>query len=526
MASRRENLVGIDLGTTYSSISYLDDNAKPIALNSAEGQLLTPSVVYFEERGGTPIVGQRAVEKSLRCPERFADHAKRFLGMPNKYWDIDGVLYTPTDISALILGKLIADAECEIGKIRRAVVTVPAHFTAHQRQLTIQAGKQAGLEEVSIVNEPVAAALAFALPQVALGEDAGVVVDYLGYAATILVYDLGGGTFDLSIVQYDKNQLRVVAAIGEERLGGIDWDQELVDMIAEPLAVLHGDLRKDPRSLRRLAHSVERKKRRLSVEEATNFTIQHESWEEEFVLERTEFEERTEHLAARTRTLMEELLASCQLTSDDLSCILPVGGATRMPMIRRVIEDFAAERTDVSDNFIRRISPDLSVAEGAALFAGMVHSDGNVPGGGRFSRTLAEYRTSNITTHSLGILVRNAEGRRVSHVLIPRNVPLPVTASTTVLTCYPNQRRATIRVVETATETDLETDLETDTEPEAGNVVCKCSIDNLPEGLPAESVFDLELGYDADGLLHVIARHRDSGRLATVSKLFSPERVA
>lgn len=513
----KKSLIGIDLGTTYSSVTYLDDNLKPVALQNAEGQLLTPSVVYFDENGNPPIVGQEAITRSFEHPERFAEHAKRLLGDPDRCWEIDGVLYTPVDISGLIVRKLINDARRELSSIDTAVVTVPAHFSAYQRQLTIQAARQAGLEKVSIVNEPVAAALGFALSSSALGTDATVQMEYFESQHDVLVYDLGGGTFDLSVVRYDKNQLRVLAASGEERLGGIDWDQELLNMVLKTWRVVYGDPPSDRRTLRRLAHMVELAKRDLSVRDSANLKLRIGKRELEFELPRDEFEQRTAHLVERTRVLTEELLARCHLTWDDLTCILPVGGATRMPMIRRVLEGFASNRSAVLSggngrdwNFLRRVSPDLAVAEGAALFAGMIETRGDFVGAGAFAKTLARYSMANVTSHSLGILVRNGQGKRVNHTLIPRNAPLPATANTVVTTTQPNQRRATIRVVEG------------DGNGKPASVLCKCSIENLPEGLPIDSAFDLELTFDADGLLHVIAKHRDTGRLATVSTLYSP----
>jgi molecular chaperone DnaK len=212
---KRGPIVGIDLGTTYSTLAYLNENLKPQALANAEGEFTTPSAVYVSASGSGIEVGNQAVKSGLEDPERFIANAKRYLGEPEISWEVDGVEYTPVDVLAFVLRKLLRDAEPQLGHIDRAVITVPAHYTGMQRALTIEAGKQAGLARVDIINEPVAAALCFALGR------AGLVMTYLHEDSTFLVYDLGGGTFDLSLVRYDTQQLRVLATSGEKQLGAL-----------------------------------------------------------------------------------------------------------------------------------------------------------------------------------------------------------------------------------------------------------------------------------------------------------------
>lgn len=514
--------VGIDLGTTYSSIGYLDEADKPQPIENAEGEFATPSVVYFEPNQTVPpIVGRDAIEPGFCHPERFVAHAKRHMGTA-KYWEIDGILYAPVDISAIILRKLIKDAERQLGSIEEAVVTVPAHFTGYQRQLTVQAGKQAGLSNVVVVNEPVAAALTYVLREFVLDPERQYMSALDSSKSTVLVFDLGGGTFDLSIVEYSIERLRVVAANGEQRLGGIDWDQHLIDMVSEPLAVIHGDPRKNPQSLARLAQQVERAKRSLSTRTTTDLLVQCDGWEEEFHLERADFEKRASFLVERTRELTEGLLKSCNLTWAQLDAMIPVGGSTRMPMVARIIEAFDEQRAKErralgnpsQDKFVRTVSPDLSIAQGAALFAGIIHNEeeSEQANGSSFGRLLANYATQNVTPAPLGILVRNQHGRRVVQRIIDRNIPLPAMAQVRLLTTSENQSRATIRVVEGDSESTSN-----------AKVVCKCTIDNLPPNLPKDSVFDVDLTYDADGLLHVVAMHRDTGRLVSVSAIYSDE---
>ena len=508
MKSASKKSVGIDLGTSFSSLSCLDADLKPQPVANAEGEFSTPSVVYFQEAGGA-IVGRDAIEPGFSRPDRFVAHSKRFLGEADVQWEIDGVIYTPVEIAALVLRKLIEDAAPQLGVVEEAVITVPAHFTSHQRQLTVEAGRRAGLTKVTIVNEPVAAALSYAL-----GEE-GMVMSYLGEEYTILIYDLGGGTFDLSIVRYDRKQLRVLAASGERFLGGIDWDQCLVDRLADTAMIVHGiDFRADAQSLRRLAHKVEVAKRALSNPkiESTIVCLEHRGAQLEFSIDRNDFEELTSHLVARTSELTEQLvenMADEDVTWQQINCVIPVGGGTRMPMIRKFLDALTARGTA-----IHYLPPDLAIAQGAALFAGIVHSrDGDriAVGGSPMADLMANYSTRTVNANNLGLIVRRGD-RRTSHVLIPKNTPLPASANVVVGTFRPNQSRIKIQVIEGGFE------------PCNGHrSICTCVVDHLPPHLPANSLFDVSLSYDVDGLLQVMATHRDSGRVATASTLYTAE---
>lgn len=284
-----QTLVGIDLGTSYSSLSRLDKRFEAQPVPNKEGDLKTPSVVYIQEGGQGVIVGKHALDSGFSHPERFFAHVKRHLGDPEAGWDVDGVVYTPVDISAFIMRKLIQDAEKEYGPIRQAVVTVPAHFTSYQRELTVQAAKQAGLETVHLMNEPVAAALYVAFGQ-EYADGYGEPMVWLHNDCTILVYDLGGGTFDLSLVRYDQRQLRVLATGGELRLGGLDWDQRLIDDSAPVFQRQGIDLGKAEHSeaLLRLGMEIEKAKCRLSEEtlRETHVLLQYRGKEARYAVDR------------------------------------------------------------------------------------------------------------------------------------------------------------------------------------------------------------------------------------------------
>jgi molecular chaperone DnaK len=517
MDSSQRKLVGIDLGTTYSSVSCLDESDKPHPVLNRYGKSTTPSIVYFPEGGQPPLVGRDAIKPGCVRPERFVEHAKRYLGSDEVAWEIDGVLYTPVDISAIILARLLEDARAKLGPITSAVITVPAHFTGYQRQLTMEAGRQAGLTNVSIVNEPVAAALSFVLADRVLGADAEALRHLDEEDSTVLVFDLGGGTFDLSIVRYDRHQLRVMAASGDERLGGIDWDDKLLEIAANKLRPKLGDIRADQSLLRRLRFELEAAKRQLSDANHVVLTVPHAKGDVHVTLSREEFERHTRSLVDRARRLTTELLTSTGLEWDELELILPVGAATRMPMIRTAVEDFAnlahrgVERRQFRKNNIRWVDPSLSIANGAALFAGIIQSDAPLQGTGAVTRTLSNYRTQNVATNGLGVIVHDKDGNRVVHPLIERQTPLPATANVTLATTRRSQERASIRIVEGEHSV------------EKRKVLCKCTLDNLPPDLQKNSLFDISVTFDADGVLNVTAKHRDTGRLATVSALYGSE---
>ncbi|HBL45057.1 MAG TPA: heat-shock protein Hsp70, partial [Planctomycetaceae bacterium] len=250
--------VGIDLGTTYSCIAHLNEHGEPVTIPNQEGELSTPSVAMFD--GAEVIVGTEALRHAIVNPRNVVQHAKRFLGKSDFRWEIDGRYFTPRDISAFILKKLLSAAEERIGPVESAVITVPAQFSDLQRQETIAAGKQAGLKQVDLINEPVAAALCYVL-----GSE-GMWFAELAEEQRILVYDLGGGTFDLSLVKYQKDEVNVIASGGDLKLGGIDWNSTLQATIAEQFFAEFGvNPANDPESLQYLANEVEQAKRSLTV---------------------------------------------------------------------------------------------------------------------------------------------------------------------------------------------------------------------------------------------------------------------
>src|SRR5579872_810458 len=408
--------VGIDLGTTYSCIAYLNQQGEPVSIPNQEGEISTPSVVLYEN--GEAIVGTEALRNAIMNPAHVVQNAKRWMGDPKKQWTIDGKVYHPGDIATAVLKKLLTDAQRQIGPIERAVITVPAQFSEGQRLATVDAGMRAGLKEVEIINEPVAAALCYVL-----GTE-GLWFSELASEQRILVYDLGGGTFDLSLVSYTKDQVRVVASTGDLHLGGIDWNQCLLNAVAEQFNREFGDdPRRDPESLQHLAWEVEQCKRSLTVRPKAALIVQHAGRRKTYQIERDQFNQLTQHLVKRTHEITGGLIDKYKAGASHLDLtVLSAGGSSRMPMVDEML------RTLKGTTISKALSPDQSIAHGAAYYAGMlltnsefVHSIIDQAAVARLSRM----KQQSVNARELGILIRDMKtDTRIPYYLIPANTPL------------------------------------------------------------------------------------------------------
>ncbi|MSR57146.1 MAG: Hsp70 family protein [Planctomycetaceae bacterium] len=486
--------VGIDLGTTYSCIAYLNEQAEPVSLANQEGELSTPSVVMYDH--GEEIVGTEALRNAIVSPSRVIQNAKRFVGT-KEVWTIDGTAYTPVDVSASILRKLLRDATRQIGPIQRAVITVPAQFSEAQRLATVAAGRQAGLTQVDIINEPVAAALCYVL-----GAE-GLWFSELAAEQRILVYDLGGGTFDLSLVSYSKDHVRVIASTGDLRLGGIDWNQCLLNAAADQFMKEFGkDPRKDPESLQHLSLEVEQCKRSLTVRSKAALIVQHAGHRKTYQIEREQFDQITRQLVRRTEEITRKLIDAHRRGSSHLDLtVLSTGGSSRMPMIEAMLAGLKG--TTIS----KALSPDQSIAHGAAIYAGMlltnsdfVHSIIDPQAAAR----LSQMRQQSVNARALGILVRDmGANRRVPFYLIPANTALPASVTETFGTVIPNQQRVRLFIIESGGGPNHEF-------AQLGT----CTIDKLPPNLPAESRIAVTISYDASARVTVSARDKTSGKEA------------
>ena len=487
--------VGIDLGTTYSCIAYLNEQGEPVSIPNQEGEISTPSVVMFDKN--EVVVGTEALRNAIMNPLHVVQNSKRWMGDAKKKWIIEGTTYTPSDIATAILRKLLSDAQRQIGPIEKAVITVPAQFSESQRVATVAAGQAAGLKQIDIINEPVAAALCYVL-----GTE-GLWFSELAAEQRILVYDLGGGTFDLSLVSYKKDQVRVVASTGDLHLGGIDWNQCLLNAVAEQFNREFGDdPRRDPESLQHLAWEVEQCKRSLTVRPKAALICQHGGKRKTYQIERDQFNQLTGHLVKRTEEITRKLIDTHRKGTSHLDLtVLSAGGSSRMPMIDEMLHNLKG--TTLS----KALSPDQSIAHGATYYAGMLLTNSefvhSIIAPTAVAR-LSKMRQQSVNARDLGILIRDVKtNTRVPFFLIPANTPLPTSVTKVFGTVVPNQKRVNLFIVESGAGTDKPY-------AELGN----CTIEELPPNLPAESKIAVKISYDESARVQVSARDLTSGRVA------------
>lgn len=488
--------VGIDLGTTYSSIAHLNEHGEPVSLPNEEGELKTPSVVLVD--GNEFVVGTEALRNAVVHPERVIENSKRYIGDPEKKWVIDGKPYTPVDVATLILKKLISAAQQQLGPIEQAVITVPALFSDAQRLATMEAGHRAGLARVEIINEPVAAALCYVL-----GTE-GIWFTELADEQKILIWDLGGGTLDLSLVKYQKNEVSVLVSDGDLNLGGIDWNKKLAERIAAEFnREFKTDLNSDAVSRQFLSLEVEQAKRSLSARPRAAVTAQHAGKHKTYQIPVEQFEKVTQPLVDRAKEITLRMLKNNKLGWAHVDAVVTVGGASRMPMIRRALKTLSGRTLNTS------LSPDQSIAHGATYYAGMLLSND------KFARSilskeagarLAQVKQQSVNARALGVLVRDPKtNHRIPRYLIPANTPLPAKAEETYGTVIENQPRVRLHVVESATNPN---------EPPVW--LGTCVVDELPSNSPEGSPVAVTIHYDASARVHVTAKDVASGKQASV----------
>lgn len=469
-------IVGIDLGTTFSVVAHLDAQGRAATVANAEGDLTTPSVIFFDKAG--VVVGKEAVKSAEFEPERVAPYPKRDMGSEFYHRPIRGVHYRPEVLQAVILRKLKADAELQLGPLSKCVITVPAYFNEPRRKATQDAGRMAGWDVIDIINEPTAAAIAYGVHRGFLspeGEDGGL-------AETILVYDLGGGTFDVTLMRVEQNCFTTLATAGDVELGGIDWDDRIVDLLAERMPADGGaDPRQDPAALIRLRRDAEDAKRALTTKLETVVAFAHEGRRLRTTLSRADFEARTGDLVDRTIMTIRKLLREAKLAYADLTRLLVVGGSSRMPMIREALEKETGFAVDAP------LPVDEAVAHGASVYARYLQEK---EVGGR-----AGFRVRNVNSHTLGVLgIEPATMMRRRKVMIARNTPLPAEHTQRFVTAEAGQKSVVVTVIEGGDD--------------AGNhstLIGRCVLAGLAPNLPPRSKVDVTFHYAEDGRLSVRA---------------------
>ncbi len=471
----KEYVVGIDLGTTNSVIAWMKEDGSVEVIPNAEGSRITPSVVAFDKNGQI-LVGEPAKRQIILNPERTIKSIKRKMGTDYKV-KIDDKEYTPQEISAFILKKLKKDAESYLGgEIKKAVITCPAYFNDAQRQATKEAGVIAGFEVLRIINEPTAAALAYGLDK--KNEE------------KVLVYDLGGGTFDVSILEIGDGVIQVIATSGNNHLGGDDFDQRLIDYMAEEFKKQHGiDLREDRQALQRLRDAAEKAKIELSTKLETEVSLPFIAVTEsgplhlEMRITRALFESLTKDLVEMTRGPIERALSDAKLTPQDIDEIILVGGMTRVPMIQSFIKEIFGKEPN------KGVNPDEAVAIGAAIQAAII--------AGTEGAKDKDVVLVDVTPLTLGIEVKGG----LFEPIIPRNTTIPVKKSKIFTTVEDYQTEVEIRVYQGE-------------RPIARDNIFLGSfklvgLPPAPRGVPQiEVAFDI----DSDGIVHVSAKDLGSGK--------------
>ncbi len=486
-------ILGIDLGTTNSAMAVMEGSEPEILVN-AEGDRTTPSVEGFR-KDGERVVGKAAKNQAVTNPENTVSSVKRFIGRSfdetpeerktvsykvekgkdgRAVIDIDGKSYTPEEISAMVLQKLKSDAEKQTGDtITKAVITVPAYFNDAQRQATKDAGKIAGLEVERIINEPTAAALAYGL-------------DKADHDEKILVFDLGGGTFDVSVLELGDGVFEVASTAGDNHLGGDDWDQRIIDWMADKFKADNGiDLREDKMALQRLKEAAEKAKMELSSTTQTNINLPFITADAsgpkhlDYTLTRAEFERITKDLLDRTKKPVEQALKDAGLKTGELDEVILVGGSTRMPAVQELVEKLTGKKPNMS------VNPDEVVAMGAAIQGGVLSGD------------VSGILLLDVTPLSLGVETMGG----VMTKMIERNTTIPTRKTEIYSTAADNQTSVEVHV------------LQGEREMAAGNkTLGRFQLTGIPAARRGVPQIEVTFDIDANGIVNVSAKDLGTGK--------------
>lgn len=463
--------VGIDLGTTNSAVAYMNENNKPEIIPNSEGERTTPSVILIQ--GEKAIVGEVAKEASTYEVENIIQFVKRQMGntsfrfpLPDSDRMIDAI-----EASAIILKKIVQDAEQALGEeVTDAVITVPAYFDDAKRIATKEAAEMIGLNVLKIINEPTAATLAYYH------------LDQTEDEQIVAVYDLGGGTFDISIVQIENNEVKVLSTDGDSSLGGFDFDNIIFNYVADQFEEETDlDIYDDEMAMQQLREDAERCKRSLSRLERMRISVTSQGQSIQTEVTKDLFNELIESYLSRTIQIMEEAIEEASLEWSHIDKILLVGGSTRIPRITEVIEQLTGIKP--SDE----LNPDEIVALGAAVQASVIDKTETS------TQSLDEIVVRDVNSHSLGVISTDNSGIDRNSIILPRNSEIPCTSAERFVTARENQSAVHIQVTEGE-----------DDDPNYVTIIGSSTID-LPENLPLESPIEIRVSYDENGIVNISA---------------------
>ena len=494
------NTVGIDLGTTFSTIAQVNDEGVPIPIPNEDDEIETASLILLPEPGRI-IVGPPRNLAALEKPENVVERIKRHMGTSEFKRTFDGHEVTPEFISAQILKKLKQDAEKKVGLISNAVITVPYYFNDSRRKATQDAGRIAGLNVIDIINEPTAATLTYAWHRGELG------VSQKDFKPRrVLIYDLGGGTFDSTLVEYTPTHFHVLATDGDVMLGGVDWNDRLMAYICDEFKEKHGiDPRDSEQMAQILRNDSDLAKINLSQQTETVFNLRYEGKAMTLRVSREKFDELTSDLLQRTIDTTDFVLEQAQLKYTDLDAIVLIGGSTLMPQVPKRLKEHTGLTPYTHDD----LDPHTAVAKGAAIHAAILearHRPEDTLLGERIRKMFESIRLEDVNSHALGIVARNPRTQqKVNHIMIPRNTTLPFAITQTFQTNKHNQQLINVRVVEGDAP-----------DPAACLQLGECKITDLPADLPQGSLVDVTYSFDKNGRISVTAKEKTGGKEAAI----------
>ncbi|MDP9310399.1 MAG: Hsp70 family protein [Chloroflexota bacterium] len=476
--------VGIDLGTTYSAVAIMNDHGQAEIVPNAESDRLTPSAVFFDD--DTIVVGQIAKDAAATNPDQVVMFVKRQMGSQHWYFSYDQQRHSPSDVSAMIINKLKKDAEQALGReLTHAVITVPAYFDDDRRRATISAASIAGFKGCDLLNEPTAAAIAFGVTNTDRQE-------------TVAVYDLGGGTFDVTIMRVEGKNIQILSCDGDHQLGGKDFDDAIMKYAVERFTQEHSfDPTIDPYVAADLRAQAEKVKRELSKRSKTLLVLRAQGKTSQIEVRREQFESMIKSKLDITLTVVRSALAAAQLTPGHIDRVLLIGGSTRVPAVRTTLAQFFGKEPDAS------VNPDEAVALGAAIMAAKKAVERSFEDvAPPIVEKVGGLHITDVTSHSFGIeaSVPNTN-KRINSILIPRNSPIPTEVTKEFITTLPGQ--TAIKVVIYQGEFD---------DPALCNPVGEFMLSGLPADRPAGRKVRVTIACDTNGVLSVTALDIETGK--------------